>query len=118
MDRVQQDRLAHLESKLDELDAWVRIELTNLDQRIERKVAEHKEMLVERAAKLAVKQAFTHLGVDVDDPKDLQQFRDDLRFGGVFRHAATKGFFAVLAAIFGGIGLSLWLSFKEKMGWP
>jgi len=76
----------------------------------------HEEMLlIDRAAKAAVKQAFSHLGVDVESPSDLQTFRDDLRFGGVFRAAATRSFFALLAALFGGIGLSLWIAFKETL---
>ena len=116
MDRVQQDRLAHLERKLDDLDGWVRTELSALDQRIETKLMQTETALIDRAAKAAVKQAFAHLGVDVDSPAELQRFRDDLRFGGVFRTAATKSFFALLAALFGGVGLSLWMAFKDNLG--
>jgi hypothetical protein len=65
---------------------------------------------------MAIKKTFAHLGVNIDDPKDLQIFRDDLRFGGVFRSAATKSFYALLAAIFGGIGLSIWIAFKDQFG--
>lgn len=116
MDRVQQDRLCHLEAKLDEIDSWVRSELLTLDERLEAKLSRSEATLIDRAAQRAVKQAFSHLGVDVDIPSDLQRFRDDLRFGGVFRAAATKSFFALVAAVFGGIGLSVWMAFKDNIG--
>lgn len=116
MDRVKQDRLIHIENQLDDLNQWVRAELSMLDQRIDAKLIHEEILLTEKAASKAVKQAFSHLGVDVDDPADLQQFRDDLRFGGLFRAAAAKSFFALIAAIFGGIGLSLWLTFKDQLG--
>lgn len=116
MDRVQQERLSHLETKLDELDSWVRNELLVLDERLEIKLSKSESFLIDRAAQKAVKQAFSHLGVDVDSPSELQRFRDDLRFGGVFRTAATKSFFALVAAVFGGIGLSIWMAFKDNIG--
>lgn len=116
MDRSHQERLAHLETKLDELNSWVRSELLDLDIRLERNLEKSELSLIDRAAQKAVKQAFSHLGVDVDSPTDLQRFRDDLRFGGVFRAAATKSFFALVAAIFGGIGLSLWMAFRDNFG--
>ena len=116
IDHVQQERLSHLEVKLDELSTWVRNELATLDERLESKLSRNESTLIDRAAQRAVKQAFSHLGVDVDNPTDLQRFRDDLRFGGVFRTAATKSFFALVAALFGGIGLSLWMAFKDNIG--
>lgn len=115
-DHVQQERLSHLEVKLDELSTWVHNELSTLDERLESKLSRNESTLIDRAAQRAVKQAFSHLGVDVDNPTDLQRFRDDLRFGGVFRTAATKSFFALVAALFGGIGLSLWMAFKDNVG--
>ena len=116
MDHVQQDRILHLETRFDDLEARVSRELRGLDERIETKLRAAELLLVEKAAKLAVKQAFVHLGVDVDNPSDLQRFRDDLRFGGVFRVAAAKSFFALIAAVFGGLGLSLWMVFKDNLG--
>lgn len=118
MDRVHLARIAHLETRFDGLNERIDRELHDLDGRIQSRM-EHAEMaLADKAANIAVKRAFGHLGVDVDSAVDLQRFRDDLRFGGVFRNAATRGFFAILAAICGGIGLSLWLVFKERLGMP
>lgn len=71
---------------------------------------------IDEAMDRAVHQVFSDLGVNVDDPTDLQRFRDNLQFGGVFRHAVEKSFYAVLAAIAGAIGLAIWVVFKERMG--
>lgn len=116
MDRVQQERLSHLEMKLDDLDEWVRQELLNLDQKIDSKLKKHEDMFVERTARLSVKQAFYHLGVDVDKPEDLKQFRNDLEFGSTIRNAASKSMIAVLLAVCGAIGATLWTVFKNNFG--
>ena len=110
------ERLSRLENRLDNVDLMVRRELSSIDDRIKNNLEQIEMMIAERAVDMAVHRAFAHLGVDVDDPKDLQRFRDDLRFGGVFRSAAMKGFFAILAAVCGGIGLSVWLAFKARLG--
>ena len=71
---------------------------------------------IEEATAKAAKLVFSNLGVDVDSPTDLQRFRDDLRFGGVFRCAVERSFFAVLAAIAGAIGMAFWVVLQEKIG--
>jgi hypothetical protein len=106
-----------LRARLDDLAHRVESELVELDARIEKKLEASEMRVAHKAVDIAVRQAFSHLGVDIDDPKDLQVFRDDLRFGGVFRSAATKSFYAMLLAIFGGIGLSIWMAFKDQFGW-
>ena len=118
MDRVQQDRLSHLETRIDDLANKVKHEVVEVEKRISARISLSEQLMAEQSAALAVKRTFQHLGVDVDSATDLQRFRDDLRFGGVFRTAATKSFLALLAAICGGIGLSIWLVFKEKAGLP
>lgn len=115
--RLNLERLSHLETRLDEIDDWIRRELRTLDDRIEERLKRAERMLVTDAAHLAVKTAFGHMGVNVEVPAELENFRNDLRFGGVFRSAVSKSFFALVAAIFGGIGLSLWLTFKDQLGW-
>lgn len=117
VERLHRRELDLLRAQLDELTKQVEMELVGVESKIEKKLENIEVRIAHRAVDLAVRQAFSHLGVNVDDPKDLQVFRDDLRFGGVFRSAATKSFFALLAAIFGGIGLSIWMSFKDQLGW-
>lgn len=90
--------------------------IVELHRLTEREVEVRIEKAVTQAVALAIHDVFSLLGVNVDDPIDLQRFRDDLRFGGVFRNAATKGFMALIAAICGGIGLSLWMALKDNMG--
>lgn len=54
---------------------------------------------VKEAADAAVKQVFAILGVDVDVPKEVEQFRENLRFGASMRRAADKGMLAIIGAI-------------------
>jgi uncharacterized coiled-coil protein SlyX len=117
IERSHRRELDLLRSRLDDLAQRVELELVGLDVKIERRLEASEMRVAHQAVDMAVKKAFGHLGVDIDDPKDLQVFRDDLRFGGVFRSAATKSFYAMLLAIFGGIGLSLWMAFKDQFGW-
>lgn len=71
---------------------------------------------IDEAMDRAVHRVFSDLGVDVDDPADLQRFRDNQQFGGVFRQAVEKSFYAVLATIAGAIGVAVVVVFKEKLG--
>lgn len=116
LDHEHHERLVRLESKLDDVDKLVRTELLSADERIEAKVRAREKTLVNDAANMAVKIAFSHLGVDVENPEAMETFRNDLRFGGVFRSAVQKSFFSLLAAVFGGIGFTLWLLFQNRMG--
>lgn len=54
---------------------------------------------VKEAADEAVKKVFAILGVDVDVPKEVEQFRENLRFGASMRRAADKGMLAIVGAI-------------------
>lgn len=116
LDHVFMDRLSHLEDKLDTIDELVRKELHVLDDKMESLIKRRERIMIDDATNLAVKTTFGYMGVDANDPTELEAFRNDLRFGGAIRSSITKGFFALLAAIFGGIGLSLWLSFKDQLG--
>ncbi|MBU0967317.1 MAG: hypothetical protein KKA54_13160 [Proteobacteria bacterium] len=69
----------------------------------------------EAAAKEAVRQTFAILGVDVDNPKEVEQFRMSLRFSDGLRKFTDKGIFAIpivlvammLAAFIAGLKLKL-----------
>ena len=113
VERSHRRELDLLRARLDDLAKQVENELSGLEDRIEEKLINSEN----RIADLAVHKAFAHLGVDDNDPKDLKVFIDDIRFGGVLRSAALRSFFALLAAIFGGIGLSAWMAFKDQFGW-
>lgn len=117
VERSHRRELDLLRARLDDLAKQVENELAGIEDRIEKKLENSEIKIAHRAVDLAVRKAFGHLGVDVDDPKDLQVFRDDLRFGGVFRSAVSKSFYAMLAAIFGAIGLAIVVAFKDQFGW-
>ena len=63
---------------------------------------------VKQAADEAVKKVFAILGVDVDVPKEVEQFRENLRFGASMRRAADKGTLAIIGAIAVAGLASLW----------
>ena len=63
---------------------------------------------VKEAADEAVKKVFAILGVDVDVPKEVEQFRENLRFGASMRRAADKGMLAIIGAIAVGALTALW----------
>ena len=54
------------------------------------------DYIAHKAAEAAVKQVFSHMGVNVDDPEKLEEFRKDLRLSNQLRKAADKGFFALI----------------------
>lgn len=78
--------------------------------------AEDRCKYSEDAAKSAVKQVFAILGVDIDDPAAVEDFRKDLRFGGMMRKASDKGFVAVVVLSFTAMGLAAWAGVSAKMG--
>lgn len=61
-----------------------------------------------RAADHAVKKVFAILGVDVDKPESVEEFREDLRFGKKMRKAADHGQFVFWGAVALGLTLALW----------
>jgi hypothetical protein len=63
-------------------------------------------------AKQAVKEVFYLLGVDVDDPKQVEAFRRDIRFAGDLRRQVAKGVGAILVALVGGAITYIWSRFK------
>ncbi len=70
-------------------------------------VPEHCPHIAE-AADTAVKKVFAILGVDVDVPKEVEQFRENLRFGASMRRAADKGMLAIIGAIAAAGLAALW----------
>jgi len=72
--------------------------------------------LADKAAQVAVKETFAIMGVDVDNPHDVEDFRRGLRFGNDMRKMADKGkialFLFVISAIAGAFWTGLKMSFK------
>lgn len=71
-------------------------------------IPEHCNRASQNAADNAVKKVFAILGVDVDKPESVEDFRKDLRFGARMRKYADHGFLAFIAIVSGAVALALW----------
>jgi hypothetical protein len=117
VDHTNRELLILMQRRIDTLEEEVRHELSGLDARIQVHLERSEARVADTAIKSAVSIAFGHLGVDVNDPHDLQTFRDDVRYGGYLRSAFTRGMIAFLLAICGAMGLSFWMVIKNHVGW-
>ena len=66
------------------------------------------------AAEVAVKRVFAILGVDIDKPESVEEFREDLRFGKKLRKGADHGFLAFVAILTAAICAALWAGITSK----
>ena len=67
------------------------------------------ERLSDESADKAVKKVFAILGVDINKPESVEEFREDLRFGKKLRKLADHGVFVLVALLFTGLA---WASFE------
>ena len=70
----------------------------------------------QEAADRAVKKVFAILGVDIDKPESVEEFREDLRFGKRMRKAADHGFLALVGLVVVGLGAVVWAGVMSKLG--
>jgi hypothetical protein len=63
-----------------------------------------------------VKKVFAILGVDIDRPESVEEFREDLRFGKRMRKAADHGFLALVGLFVVGLGAIIWAGIMAKLG--
>jgi uncharacterized protein (DUF697 family) len=61
-----------------------------------------------RSAEIAVKRVFAIMGVDIDKPKDVQEFQQNLQFGATMRTAVDRGLLAVVVVVAGGVCAAVW----------
>lgn len=62
-----------------------------------------------KAAEIAVRKVFAILGVNVNEPKEVANFQENLRFGANMRRAADKGALAIVGAFAVALGAALWV---------
>lgn len=74
-----------------------------------------EQAVIEVAVDRAVKKTFAILGVDVDKPESVEEFREDLRFGKAMRKYASHGFLAFVAVVFAGLAGSIWFGIVHKL---
>lgn len=65
----------------------------------------------EEAARKAVKHVFEILGVDVDNPVQVEDFRRGLRFGEDMLRMTNKGKIAILMSFIGLSTAAVWKTF-------
>lgn len=70
----------------------------------------------QEAADRAVKKVFAILGVDIDKPESVEEFREDLRFGKRMRKAADHGTLVLFGAIAVGLAATVWAGIVSKVG--
>jgi hypothetical protein len=63
----------------------------------------------------AVKKTFAILGVNIDDPESIEEFRQDLRFGKRLRKIADHGTFAFFAAVAVAIVGAIWIGISQSI---
>ena len=70
----------------------------------------------QEAADRAVKKVFAILGVDVDKPESVEEFREYLRFGKRMLKAADHGLLAVMGVIAAAAMAAMWAGIVSKVG--
>ena len=68
----------------------------------------YSERISNDAAEHAVKKVFAILGVDIDRPESVEEFREDLRFGKRMRKIADHGTLALFGVFAAGLAAALW----------
>lgn len=71
--------------------------------------------VVDRAVERSTRKVFAILGVDLDEPDDVEAFRKDLRFAQRIRELSEKGLTAVIVAALSAIGYAIVEIFKIGM---
>lgn len=72
------------------------------------------EDAADAASDAAVKKTFAILGVDIDDPAQVESFRHGLRVGQTISRALDKGILVAAGVITAGLMAALWLGLLEK----
>ena len=69
---------------------------------------ENTQQLIDQAVDQAVAKTFATLGVDVNDPKSVEEFRADLRFGARLRRSSDHAWKVAVGMVVTGLGIALW----------
>lgn len=69
----------------------------------------------EETAERAVRKVFAILGVDIDRPESVEEFREDLRFGKRMRKVADYGFLALAGVLAAAVMAAVWAGIVSKI---
>ena len=73
------------------------------------------ERVSEESANRAVKKVFAILGVDINKPESVEEFREDLRFGRKLRKLADHGTIVIVGLLFTGLAWAVFEGFISKI---
>ena len=69
----------------------------------------------EQAADHAVRKVFAILGVDIDKPESVEEFREDLRFGKKLRRVADHSLLALFGVVMAGLAAAVWAGIVQNI---
>lgn len=62
-----------------------------------------------------MKRVFSILGVDIDRPESIEEFRADLRFGRKLRRIADHGTLAFIGIVAAALAAAIWAGVVSKI---
>lgn len=71
--------------------------------------------LIDESVDKAVKKTFSILGVDIEDPSNVEEFRKDLRFSGRMREFMDKSMLAFVTGIGVALAAALWAAMTGRL---
>ena len=80
----------------------------------EEEIPKHCTTAADRAAEMAVEKTFAILGVDVNRPESVEEFRKDLRFGGRMRKYADHGTLVFIGVVAVAIAYAMYEGIISK----
>lgn len=115
LDHVMTDGIRDHNERLKTLQDGLN-DLTSRLIRIEERMSHADTVLVERVARAAVAEVFKNSGVNVDDPNQLDEFRENLRFNSTLRAWIKRSVWGIGSTLVGVIMMLLWLIIRDKFG--
>ena len=115
LDHVMTDGIRDHNERLKTLQDGLN-DLTSRLIRIEERMNHADTVLVERVARAAVAEVFKNSGVNVDDPNQLHEFRENLRFNSTLRAWIKRSVWGIGSTLVGVIMMLLWLIIRDKFG--
>src|SRR5574343_199987 len=115
LDHVMTDGIRDHNERLKTLQDGLN-DLTSRLIRIEERMNHADTVLVERVARAAVAEVFKNSGVNVEDPNQLDEFRENLRFNTTLRSAIKRAAWGAGGTLVSVIMMLLWLIIRDKLG--
>jgi len=77
----------------------------------------HQDRLVyQEVVDIAAKKFFAIIGVDIEKPESVEEFREDLRFSRKLRRAANHGFLVFVGLVVAGIVTIIGAGILSRLG--